>query len=187
MLLAIWKSGNGLMLIKQCSAESDRRPCQTFFISLTFVIYLKAQLFIFFGFLPILQLHIILYLFVQNLSVYFTKPTSYESSIVCAWFVCIQLYLYFLCAKPLRVSCQTFFISVKAQLFVSLQQTIICLFVHFSQKRHTIICVFALNLLPEKFPQYRDGSNGLPKDRIWRFSITLRIFRERRPRYIYDR
>ena len=40
MLLAIWKSGNGLMLIKQCSVESDRRSCQTFFISL------KAQLFV---------------------------------------------------------------------------------------------------------------------------------------------
>ena len=47
------------------------------------------------------------------------------------------------------------------------QQTIICLFVHFSQKRrHTIICVLALNLLPEKFPaspQYRNGSNGFPR------------------------
>ena len=79
------------------------------------------------------------------------------------------------------------------------QQTIICLFVHFSQKRHTIIClfvrfshkrctiisVFALNLLPQKFPQYRNGSNGFPTDRIWRFGITLRIFRERRPAVIF--
>ena len=55
----------------------------------------------------------------------------------------------------------------KPNCLFSPQQTIICLFVHFSQKRrHTIICVLALNLLPEKFPaspQYRNGSNGFPR------------------------
>ena len=107
MLLAISRSGNGLMLRKQYFTKSVKESCQTF-----------SE---FFFENPMRFLYITLF-----------------GSIV-------HLFL------SIKKSCQTFSISVRAQLFVSPSQTIICLFVHFSQKRRTIIWVFAPNNLHGKF------------------------------------
>lgn len=72
----------------------------------------------------------------------------------------------------------------------------LCTFLRNAIQLFAFLCAFltsAVQLFPfllstffhKSFPQYRNGSNGFPTDRIWRFGITLRIFRERRPAVIF--
>ena len=149
------------MLIKPCSADSDtRNVAKLFFISL------KAQLFVFLlDFYTYLWLHIDLFVGVLLLfkSLYLCFICAKAQLFVFHVYIWLNLYFFVQNLSENLAKLLSYLWKPNCLYLPPTQQTIICLLVHFSQKRLTIICLFPLNLLPEKFPQYRNGSNGLPR------------------------